>query len=362
MELKYTEKGVTNSDSNQVNMLLYGELGTEINARDFIDEMQWHENQDRQIQIKINSVGGRVFDGYGIMNAVEEMGADTYIVGLAASMAGVIAQVGKRRRANHRAVFMAHPPQNGSKELLNIIGTTLSKELTSRSSLSEDEVDNIMKGKKDVWFDADEMYSKGLIDELVTSGAMLSNVINKSDKNELYEAYNSLINLKIDKMEQVKKQLNLLENRTEADVVSAVKGLQSEAGKVENLETENQSLKDELKTLKEANEADLVAKATDLVKNAVKTGKCPEDKEADWIEAAIANYDLVSNTLGAISIVKQKKSAVIAVTNKATNKVVEKDFEYMSKNEPEALATMFEEDKDKYEELEKAYNEKFKTN
>ena len=363
MELIYTESDVTNKNDNSVNMLLYGELGKKVDTTQFVKEMQLHNKAGRHIQLKINSVGGSVFSGYEIMDAVEEFGADTYIVGLAASMAGVIAQVGKTRKANHRAVFMAHAPSGGgSKDLLGIIRNTLSKELKERSVLTEEDITNIMDGKKDVWYDAQTMYEKGLVDQLVTTGKKLTNVVNNSNKNELFEAYDSLINFKINKMEKVLMQLELPENRTEADIVSAVKGLQAEAGKVTNLETENQDLKDEVKTLKEEKQADLVAKATKLVKNAVKTGKCPEDKEADWIEAAIVNYDLVSNTLGSISMVKQKKVAIVSVTNKDGEKVGEKDFDYMAKHEPEALADMFENDRAKYDELEKASNDKLKTN
>jgi len=364
MELKYTEQQVTNQDGNSVNMLLYGEIGSDINASMFVDEMQWHNKAGNQIQIKINSVGGKVFDGYGIMDAVEEFGADTYIVGLAASMAGVIAQVGKRRRANHRAVFMAHAPSGGgSKDLLSMIKKTLSKELTDRSALTEDEITNIMDGKSEVYYDADSMYAKGLIDELVTTGQKLTNVVNKTNKTELYEAYNSLINLKQNKMEKVLMQLDLPENRTESDIVSAVKGLQAEAVKVDELEnklseseTKVTNLEKEIGELKVTVKDALIAKATLLVENS----RIDKKQAQKWIDLAVENYDLVAETLGAMKPVKNVD--VVSMIDGKNGKATEKDYKYMAVNEPENLATMLEENPEEYERLEKAYINKSKTN
>ena len=359
MELKYTEKGVKNQDSNKVSMLLYGEIDGDsydsVNSVDFVREMEYHNRQNNHIQVKINCEGGSVFGGYAIQNAIEEMQADTYIVGLAASMGGVIAQSGKKRIANHRATLMIHPPKNGSKDLLSIVAKTLTTDLKERSTLSEEEITTIMKGKKDVWFDAEDAYANGLVDSLVRSGQKLTNVVNKSSK-ELYAAYDGLLknkNKNKAKMKNVLNVLELAENKTEADVINAVKGLQAEAVKVSNLEDENSKLTNRIETLEKAAKDELKIKVDNLVEGALKDGKIEKGQVEAWTEQATSNFELALKTLGSISkTVKKGKS----VTNIIDKDVEGKDYTYLAENEPEVLNKMITEEPEKYDKLVKEYH------
>lgn len=365
MDLKYTEKATKNQDNNSVNMLLYGEIDgndfRSVNSVDFVREMEYHNRNDRHIVVKINSEGGSVFGGYAIQNAIEETQSDTYIVGLAASMGGVIAQSGKKRIANHRATLMIHPPKNGSKDLLNIVTKTLKTDLTEKSSLSEEEVLSIMNGDKDVWFDAETAYAKGLIDSLIKSGEKLTTVVNKSS-SELYAAYDGLLsnNSKKSKtMKNVLNQLELPENKTEADVINAVKNLQTLASKASDLEVSNTALLAENKTLKENAENELKSKATDLVNLAVKEGKVSEESKEAWVNQAVTNYDLAAQTLGSLSKEVKKATSVTNLTDKEKGDNGEaKDYKFLAENEPEVLNKMITDEPEKYQKLVNEFHSK----
>lgn len=360
MELKYTENAVTNKtfDSNTANMLLFGQIGKEIDSRFFVDEMNFHNQMGRHVVVKINSVGGKVFDGFTIMEAIEDIGADTYIVGLAASMAGIISQSGVRRLANRRAVLMIHSPKNGSKGLIDITKKTLSKELTDRSALSGDEISAIMDGTKDTFFDADEMFAKGLIDQLIKSGQPLAEqeLVNKST-DELYMAFDGLLNLKNNTMKKVLDYLELPESKTEADVINVVKGLQADAGKVENLETEVADLKAEIDTLKDAAKDELQNKAVTLVDGAIKAGKLNEELKDKWVEQAVQNFDLTSETLGAIKVAKTKTLSVVGSLEN-NGAATEIDYETMERDHPDVMNEMMENEPEKYDALVKAFQKK----
>lgn len=363
MELKYTEvdtviNGETFGD-NTVSMLLFGMIDgnnqNSINSKQFIEEMNFYNGIGKQVLIKINSPGGEVFGGFAIMEAIEDNQADTYVVGLAASISGVILQAGKRRFANRRATFMAHAPKGGtsnaSKAMVNMVRESLQKELTAKSNLDEQEITDLMDSKEALFFNADEMESKGLVDKIIKSGQMLDTQILNKSTDEIYMAYNGLLNKPNPiKMEKVMNHLGL-DNKTEDDVLNVVKELELKAAKVDELETSVTNLTEEIKTLKEASELELTNKATELIVNAIKDGKIKEDQKEDWIEQATNNFDLANSTLGSLST--KKATSVTSIIDKGGDS--EKSYEYLAINEPEVLNTMAEEEPEKFDALVKAH-------
>jgi ATP-dependent protease ClpP protease subunit len=380
MELKYTEVGtVVNNDNSMVNMLLFGAIDQDdplnegVNSTDFVREMMFWNIQGKHVQVKIHCPGGSVFGGNAIQNTVEEIGADTYIVGMAASMGGVVAQSGRVRIANHRAALMMHPPSGGSKDLIKICKKSLTKDLTEKSALSEEEVNNIVNGKNDVWFDADEMYAKGLVDRLVKSGTKLTNVKNR-DRIELYTAYNSLLNNQNPiKMEKVMNHLGLVD-KTEADVLNVVKELETKAAKVEGLNTQVTNLTEEKGTLetkvdelttevtnlKEERVTELKNKAEALVNNAVKEGRLDEKSKDGFLQFAIENYDAASQALEGLSVTKTKGKAMVDKSKDGNQESKEMDYETMAIKDPKGLTNLMENDSEKFDALLDAHNIKIR--
>jgi len=384
MENNYTEKDVViNGETfgeNTVAMLLYGNIdvpnpdGTpSINSTEFVKEMNYLNSIGKHVVVKINSNGGSVYGGLAIMEAIEDNGADTYVVGMAGSIAGVILQAGKQRFANKRSSWMAHAPSsaNGqaSKKHINIVRDTLKSSLTNRSVLDAESIEKIMNGKEELYYSAYEMYDNGLVDKVIESGIMVEvdSLVNLTG-DEIYLEYDKAIKkVALDSpninntnnltMENLMSHLGL-ENKTENDVINIVKELESKATKVDELESMITNLKEENETLK--NEAKELVKeqATVLINSAIESGKIKEEAKEAWIEQAMINMALTTKTLEALNTSKTAPVVLNNFTGGNTGESVtdtKKDYEWYLNNDPAALNNMYEENREQFLELEKAW-------
>lgn len=122
--------------------------------------------------------GGDVNEGLTIYHAVKDAGADIHIDGVVASMGTVIACGGKKVTATKRSKGMTHQPRGGdfatAAELREIAAhldeaeNELGEILAERTGLPLAEAKAaFMPQGKDVWFTADQMKAKGLVDEVV---------------------------------------------------------------------------------------------------------------------------------------------------------------------------------------------------
>src|SRR5690606_16131928 len=93
---------ITAQADDRAEILIYDEIGadpwmgTGISAEQFVRDLQ--AIKAPRIDVRINSVGGSVFEGNAIYNALARHPAhvDVYIDGIAASIASVIAMAGDR--------------------------------------------------------------------------------------------------------------------------------------------------------------------------------------------------------------------------------------------------------------------------
>src|SRR5690606_25494897 len=101
---------------DRAEILIYDEIGadpwtgTGIGADDFVRELR--AIKAPRIDVRINSVGGSVFEGNAIYNALARHPAhvDVYIDGIAASIASVIAMAGDKIYIAANAHVMIHNP------------------------------------------------------------------------------------------------------------------------------------------------------------------------------------------------------------------------------------------------------------
>jgi len=119
-----------------------------------------------KINLRINSPGGSVFDGVAIYNALINHKAvvTTYIDGLAASIASVIALAGNEIIMAENAMFMIHDPMSGlmgrasemrrEADLLDQIKETLINTYESRTGLDRENIATAMTDE--TWFTAKE--------------------------------------------------------------------------------------------------------------------------------------------------------------------------------------------------------------
>lgn len=141
------------------------------------------------INLRINSPGGNVFDGFAIYNALVRHPARVIvdIDGLAASAASFVALAGNEIRMAQNASLMIHNPQGGvlgeasdMRKVANIldeIKNSIVGIYTARVKQEESQVRTWMDAES--WFDATEAKHLGFIDE-ITPNLNASNCYNLS--------------------------------------------------------------------------------------------------------------------------------------------------------------------------------------
>jgi len=392
---KYTRAyGVPGDAGTTAIMLLYDEIGynpetgTGIRGSWFAEEMYYHKQAGRQVCVYINSPGGQVYDGFNIIQAIEDCGADTHIVGMAASMAGIISQFGKKRTMNDFAIGMIHGVGGSDKDskLTTITQQQLKECLMKRSNLNEKAIDKMMAPGNEEWMDSSEMLEKGLIDEVVITGKSVDNApkLKNLKKNfettaDVFKIYTSIVNELTLKptndtdMEELKKvgaELGI-ENATSDSVVAKIKELKTASTNAADLQTKLTAAekgKTDAEAAKKTAEDSLAterkARATELVENAILAGKIKEDSKQEFIDLANTNYDLAKKTLNAIQTTAAAASTVHNFLGAPANggTAATEDYETLARTNPEKLAKIANEEPEKFARLQAAYIQKQQTN
>jgi ATP-dependent Clp endopeptidase proteolytic subunit ClpP len=129
-----------------------------------------------QIDLHINSPGGVVFDGVTIYNLIKQHPATvtTYIDGLAASIASVIALAGDKVIMAANALYMVHNPtglamgtandMRSLADVLDKIAGTMVGTYVSKTGQSEADIKAMLDAE--TWMTADEALEYGFIDEI----------------------------------------------------------------------------------------------------------------------------------------------------------------------------------------------------
>ena len=112
-------KFIVNQTETTAEMLIYNNIGSDgTSGQRFAEELKFLESFGlNEIKVRINSGGGSVLDGFAIFTAIynSPMNVNTYVDGIAASMAGVIAMAGKKRYMVDFGKIMVHDPHVGRK-------------------------------------------------------------------------------------------------------------------------------------------------------------------------------------------------------------------------------------------------------
>lgn len=138
-------------------------------------------DDEKDIKIYINSGGGSVYSGLGLLDTMEYVGPDivTINTGLAASMAAVLLCSGTKgkRKGLRRSRTMIHQPLAGFGGYLQASDleidareiNSLKKELhTIISNATGKDYEKVEKDSdRDYWMNADEALKYGMIDEVI---------------------------------------------------------------------------------------------------------------------------------------------------------------------------------------------------
>lgn len=257
------------------------------------------------VVVNINSMGGSVFAGYQVIDAIIQTNADTHISGMAASIAGIIALFGHNVTANDFSTIMIHAPYKGNDDLLKIVSDRLKAILLAKTKFQEAEIEELMSGEKDYFFTAEEAWQKGMLtSEPIDTGRRIPVETSMLNIQEQFQVYNKLKNQL--EMKEVINKLKLSATATEQDVLNKIEDLEKEAVESLNLATEAEKeateAKAEITELKAKLESSNKNSATALIKNAVEAGKIAP-KEADgWEELAVKDFAQAEKLINGIIV------------------------------------------------------------
>lgn len=355
MDFKYI-KNISNGEGT---ILLYSQIGDSvdevgnyihgISGAGFAHEMQYLQDNCSKINVRINSIGGSVLDGYSIVSAIlnSKVPCNTYIDGLAASISGVIALAGKKCYMSDYGTFMMHNPSGGSDEAVtSLVKNTLVTLLSNRTKQEPDAISKMMD--TETWMDANMCLSMGLVDEIVSSNKKIK--INTTNSlQDMAMIYNKVINPKKITMDKITNFLKLTNTSTEEEIVSTIES--NEATKDAEIVALNARLKvyeDKENEAKKAALADIKNKATSLVEKAIEDKKITLTEKDSFIELALVNIASVENMFSKISTVKNAVVDLTKVVNAKGNAEDRSNWDIVewSKKDPEGLEKMKNESPD----------------
>lgn len=208
----------------------------------------------KRIQVWINSVGGSVVDGYNICNAIlkTKTKVDTYCAGIAASMAGVIFQCGRKRIMADYGILMYHNPYSGQSTdqdsgVLMSMKESLNKIICQKSGMDAQAVSVMMD--RTTFINSEEARTMNLCDEIEATAYLNSPRKNYAGSPAAYwQQSNTVINQLFDnkkpsKMKLVTNKLGLHDDAAEVSIVAAIEAVQNQ---LTERDSTIQSLKDEI--------------------------------------------------------------------------------------------------------------------
>jgi ATP-dependent Clp endopeptidase proteolytic subunit ClpP len=166
---------------------IFDEIGAYgITAQDFIAEMK--EYKGTPVNLRINCIGGDVFDGMAMYNIIKKREAKTtaYIEGIAASMGSVIALAADEVVMAENSLFMIHNAWGGAMgeaedmrktaSVLEKISGEIASIYKRKTALSLDRITDMMD--EETWLNAQEAYELGFIDSISDSIKVAAKFLN----------------------------------------------------------------------------------------------------------------------------------------------------------------------------------------
>lgn len=287
---------ITNKKGNTAEIFLYGFIDPfDVSAGDFVRELRQLEKDGiTTINVRINSGGGSVFEGLAIYNALVNSTCtiETYVDGIAASMASIIMLAGSTVHMSKSARVMTHQPSMGSygtsdehkknSQLLDGIEKTMLAIYQSATGKTEAECKAAFMNGKDNWFDAEEAKAAGLISDIYDAVSVevpkkekdakaLWAIYNRCDFAAVFNQSNNMKQIKLSAAQLAAMMLN--ESADEAQVEAKLNDLVAKAAKVDSLTAQ----------LNEAN----TAKTTAEQALATYKGQVQKDQIAAMLDAAV---------------------------------------------------------------------------
>lgn len=262
----------------------------------------------KRIQVWINSVGGMVMDGYNICNAILKTNTpvDTYCMGMAASIAGVIFQTGRKRIMADYGILMYHNPYAGDKTnspMLESMKDSLNTIICNRCAMDAKAVQEMMDNTS--FIEPEMAKALKLCDEVEVTQKLNTKYMPKtqSDSAAFHLAANKVLNKiltnQTNKMQKVLNKLSLADDANEESILQAIESIENKSA--EAMEIVNKKSAEEMDKMKAdleemENKYKMACKEYDDCKNeldaineakAEMEDKMKEDKAKNLIEESV---------------------------------------------------------------------------
>ena len=223
---------IQNKAGNSADIYIFDEIGTYgVTAQDFISEIKGLK--DMPINLRINSLGGDVFDGMAMYNVIKRREAKTtvYIEGIAASIATIIALGADEVVMAENSLFMIHNAWGGTMgeakdmrktaETLEKITSELTDIYVKKTGLSYDAVAQMMD--EETWLNAEEAYKLRFIDTISDSIKVAAKYDVSKFKNITQEEIKNKLSININNKKMTNELKEWFNSKVE-EIVTSVKG------------------------------------------------------------------------------------------------------------------------------------------
>ena len=196
------------NESKDVDIYIYDEIGShDVNAKSFIEELKKYKG--KPLNIHINSLGGEVFDGMAIANAIKQHQGETrsYVEGIAASIATIVVLAADKVYMSENSLFMIHNAWGGSMgeandlrkqaDVLEKISNEIANTYVKKTNLPVDRVKEMMQ--EETWLNAEEAKEIGFVDEITEAIKVAAKYDVSEFKNITESKIKSILNIKTKK-------------------------------------------------------------------------------------------------------------------------------------------------------------------
>ena len=223
---------IQNKAGETADIYIFDEIGTYgVTAQDFISEIKGLK--DMPINLRINSLGGDVFDGMAMYNVIKRREAKTtvYIEGIAASIATIIALGADEVIMAENSLFMIHNAWGGTSgeakdmrktaETLDKITSELTDIYVKKTGLSYDALAEMMD--EESWLNAQEAFDLGFIDTISDSIKVAAKYDVSKFKNITQEEIKNKLSININNKKMTNELKDWFNSKVE-EIVTTVKG------------------------------------------------------------------------------------------------------------------------------------------
>lgn len=183
--------------ADRATLYIYGTIGDDWNeeeanrAKDFAKTLD--ALSPKALDIRIDSPGGDVYEGFAIASAIKRYEGDThaYVDGMAASAASYIALMCDRVTMNDYSMFMIHNAwglcignrheMRDMADRLETIDGAIADIISKRSGM---EIENVRAAMDaETWYRADDALAEGICDEVLETDQRIAACIDRSIAN-----------------------------------------------------------------------------------------------------------------------------------------------------------------------------------